>query len=495
MASKWLCGKLLGATALTLTMAGAANADDIADLKAQVQAMSHRLAAMEAQNADLLRKSRSTHTTIAEKAVARAVPPPAETPPSLRKDQNGNILGVLNNPVMLYSDQRTSVHLYGLLEGTIGAATNQNALNQTAVGFQTVWFSGNRWGIDADHALDGGVPGLKLISKLESEFELPSGAFDTPGVIFNRDAWIGFYADDLGKLTFGRQNTLTRDFTQTWGDAYGTPNVTLKEGGYTNVNNFKQFIFYSADPGGTRSDSSIVWKKQLGEHWVVGAMYGFGFQGVGGSAANIGGGLPGDFLGGSSEAVSVAYNGLGIGPGKLSVNINYDRGNPHSMVTNTSLVDQAVLVGGDYVVGIWKLNGGYVHYTGQQGLNNSLGLRVDNSWTVSGSVLMAPRTELALGYVNMSGRNAAFSLGGVTLNPFLADATLATATASGSKRTVFGSIMYHADRQTDFYVAADYMKVGGGWVVGDAQGNDNLYGVGRPANSELEVVTGVRFKF
>ena len=119
-----------------------------------------------------------------------------------------------------------------------------------------------------------------------------------------------FYADDLGKLTFGRQNTLTRDFTQTWGDAYGTPYVTLKEGGYTNVNNFKQFIFYSADPGGTRSDSSIVWKKQFGEHWVVGAMYGFGFQGVGGSAANIGGGLPGDFLGGSSEAVSVAYNGL-----------------------------------------------------------------------------------------------------------------------------------------------------------------------------------------
>ena len=97
MASKWLCGQLLGATALTLTMGGAANADDIADLKAQVQAMSHRLAAMEAQNADLRRKSRSTHTTIAEKAVARAVPPPVETPPSLRKDQNGNILGVLNS--------------------------------------------------------------------------------------------------------------------------------------------------------------------------------------------------------------------------------------------------------------------------------------------------------------------------------------------------------------------------------------------------------------
>ena len=55
--------------------------------------------------------------------------------------------------------------------------------------------------------------------------------------------------------------------------------------------------------------------------------------------------------------------------------------------------------------------------------------------------------------------------------------------------------MYHADKQTDFYVAADYMNVTGGWSVGDAQGNVNGIGAGNPYKDELEIATGVRFKF
>ena len=86
-----------------------------------------------------------------------------------------------------------------------------------------------------------------MISRRETEFELPTGDMDTADVFFNRDAWMGFCSDDLGKPTFGRQNTLTRDFTQTWGDAYGTADVGLKEGGCSNVNNFKQFIYRQLD--------------------------------------------------------------------------------------------------------------------------------------------------------------------------------------------------------------------------------------------------------
>ena len=137
---------------------------------------------------------------------------------------------------------------------------------------QVAWFSGNRLGFDADHALaigdQIGLPGLKVISKLETEFELPTGDMDTSDVFFNRDAWMGFYSDDLGKITIGRQNTLTRDFTANWGDPYGGADVGLKEGGYSNVNNFKQFIFYSGGANGTRLNSAIEWKKKFGEHIV-----------------------------------------------------------------------------------------------------------------------------------------------------------------------------------------------------------------------------------
>ena len=481
MKTKSLTTMLMAATAFTMVAAGAARADATEDsLQAQINLLNGRLLH--------LQSLQTTPPTIAP-----------GTPAPLKKDQNGAILKFLNNPVMTYDDQTTSVHLYGLIEATLSDANHQNGKGAVAVGFQTAWFSGNRWGIDADHVLAFGpaigLPGLKIIAKLEDEFELPTGEFDTGNTIFNRDAWVGFYAPALGKITFGRQNTLTRDFTQTWGDAYGTQDVGLKEGGFTNVNNFKQIIFYSGDDEGTRNNSSVVWKQKYGPHIVVGAAYGFSAGGAGGGSGTesggvaAGGGVPGEPHLGANEAVSLAYNEMSVGPGVLQVDVNYNRADSHG------LLDQAELIGGDYVVGIYKINAGYIHYTGEQGPHNSAGTRTDNSWTISGSVTPIDKTEIALGYVRLAGQHVGLNGGGNVLNPFLGNATGVTKTVNGGKGTVFGSVMYHADKQTDFYVAADYMNVTGGWSVGDAQGNVNGIGAGNPYKDELEIATGVRFKF
>ena len=506
---------LLGASLIGLMAAVPAHADETSDLRAQIDALSRRLAAMESREKAAAAAKPPKPTAAPVVAAAPAAPSPEVitlnqrvtkletaaatpsaiapgTPAGLTTNQNGNMLGFLNNPVMLYDDHNTSVHLYGLLEATLSDATNQNAKGSSSTGFQTAWFSGNRWGIDADHLLDFGdsigLPGLKIISKLESEFELPTGAMDTPNVLFNRDAWLGVYSPDLGKLTVGRQNTLTRDFTANWGDAYGSAQVGLQEGGFTNVNNFKQFIFYSGDNTSTRNNSAVNWKKQIGEHWVVGAGYGFNQSGTGGSSAAAGGGAPGQFAVGASEAVSVAYNKLEIGSGALNFNVNFNHANLNG------LNHQDILVGGNYVIGPFRVNAGFVHFTAEQGVNNAAGTRTDDSWTVSGSVLVTPKTELDLGYVEMSGRHAGFGGSGNTLNPFQ-DTSAVTKTANGSKGTIFGSAIFHADKQTDFYIASDYMKVQGGWSVGDAQGNAAGFGAGRPHSDELEVATGVRFKF
>ena len=84
--------------------------------------------------------------------------------------------------------------------------------------FGTPWFSGSRWGITGRHSIFDDRAGV--IFKLESEFDYQTGEEDTPGVLFNRDAWIGFQSEELGKITFGRQNALARDFTGIYGDPY-----------------------------------------------------------------------------------------------------------------------------------------------------------------------------------------------------------------------------------------------------------------------------------
>ena len=461
-------------------------AGEIDDLKAEIAAQKAAEAAQQAR-LDALEQRLNAVTAAAAK------PAPA-TSPAMATDQNGGKIDPNANGVSLYSNSNTSLHIYGLVEATGSHANHQTAGGGSVTGAQVSWFSGNRLGFDADHALavgqQIGLPDLKVIAKLETEFELPTGDMDTGNVFFNRDAWMGFYAKDLGKITLGRQNTLTRDFTQNWGDAYGTPDVTLKEGGYSNVNNFKQFIFYSGGANGTRLNSAIEWKKKFGDHILAGLGFAFGSQGAGGSGdVGNGGSVPGDFKKGQTQEASIALNSVEVGPGLLSANLSYDRANVND------LIHQSELIGGNYRVGMFRVNGGYVHYTAEQGLGNSAGTRTDNSWTVSMSLLPTPENEFALGFNEMKGKNAGFSGGGTILNPFGSTAGVSATAANGSKKAIFGSYMYHVDRQLDVYLAADHFKVDGDWVIGDAQGNGNHFGAGNAYNAETEVAVGARYKF
>ena len=124
------------------------------------------------------------------------------------------------------------VALYGLLDVTLSTANNIDAVGHRRTNFQKPWFSGPRWGVVGSRALPDGAP--NLIFKLEGEYLLDTGEEDTPGVLFNRDAWVGFQGETMGKLTFGRQNTLARDFSHIYGDPYtASGQVTLDEGGWT----------------------------------------------------------------------------------------------------------------------------------------------------------------------------------------------------------------------------------------------------------------------
>jgi predicted porin len=531
------------AVVASMSAMSAAKADELGDLKAQLL---KRVNDLEAELAQLRAQvNKANAAPAAPPTATMAAPAPVVAlPESLASDQQGRPYSDMNpDGISVFDNHKTRMSVYGIVEATLSRVSEQavspipfgsgknpqstpagstpSGTYATTFGFQTAWFSGNRLGFDFQHDLGdfAGMHGLKAMVKLENEFELPSGSFDTSNTIFNRDAWLGFYSPELGKITFGRQNTLTRDFTQSWGDPYGTAAVTLKEGGWTNVNNFKQLIFYSGSGDSTRMDSAVVWKKAFGDNWIVGLAHSFGFQGAGGSGGlgpgelygsitpgysggGQGGPVPGDSRNGATNEASVAYNGLRLADGVVA-NGNYS----FNTVNVDDLNQTSHQVGGNIIFNnMVRVNGGYVHYTAEQGLSNSAGTRTDKAYTLSSSLLVN-RTDYTLGYQSIKVDHAGFiggGTGGINMLPFIATApnlsmlnAIASNVASGNKNTLYGSVVYHWDRQTDFYVAGDSCKVSGKVSFPDAANNGtNLSGdPTKGVSAETEIATGVRLKF
>jgi len=290
---------------------------------------------------------------------------------------------------------------------------------------------------------------------------------DTPNVLFNRDAWIGFEGKKFGKLTFGRQNTVSRDFSQNWGDPYGSAGVRFDEGGWTNTNNFKQLIFYAGSVTGTRMDYGIVYKNLLFDHLMVGLGYQFG-------------------------EVAGAFNRNTTASGALGWNSPYF--NVSGFFTHANLneaQENGFGVGGNVILtSLVRLNAGYFNYWSTQGTESPTGAwslpdRQDHAWTVSAKVAPTSNVDFELGFVQFRSINAAFSSKGFTLRPFQDDPTGAKTVGTGTKLTVYGSIFYHLSRRAEVYLAADRMWLLDGYKLAVTNGFSN----------QTEVATGMRFRF
>jgi len=351
--------------------------------------------------------------------------------------------------------QASNVTLYGLIDTTISTVNNTNAAGARTTGFQVPWFSGSRWGLTGKEDLGGGT---SATFRLESEFETPTGNMDTPGVLFNRDAWVGLSSEALGKLTFGRQNAIARDISAIYGDPYTSEKVGLDEGGYTNVNNFKQLIFYAGSATGTRLNNGVVWKKMWDGRFLTALGYQFGE-------------VPGQFSQGSTESLALGYNGDSF----------HLAGFAQQAKVN-GFTDRSYSIGGNVIIDIFRINAGYFHYTGEQPA--AIGNRSDNAYTVSLKIAPQGAFDYEIGYQIMKANNAAFDANGNTLNAY-ASVLGATASGSGRKSTLYGSVFYHVSKRTEFYVAADYMKLKDQYIVGSTNGH----------NSQTEFAIGMRTRF
>ena len=419
-------------------------ADVTDDLKAEIAAQRAQLDAQRARLEALEKKLDATaaaqQVATQQAAAAQATPSPLAT----------------NGRGLTLSRGTSNITLYGLIDATISSVDHANAASDRKTSYQTSWFSGDRWGILGSHDLKTG--GLKAIFKLESEFEVATGNMDSPGVLFNRDAWVGFESDAMGKLTFGRQNAVARDFATNYLDPYGRAITTTAEGGGTNTNNFKQLIYYAASATGTRYDRGVVWKKNFGKEFVVGLGYQFG-------------GIAGDSSNNSTTTAAFGYNG-----GVINVAGFYNRYNVNGLTHN------GWSLGGNVPLGPVRLNAGYFDYTAKQG--GGFTDRKDKAYTLSASFAPTGPLDYQLGYQVIKAKNAGLSSAGFVINPY-ADASGIHAIGTGDKKVLYGSVFYHFDEQTEVYFAADYMKLTDGYKLGVTNGSDK----------QTEVAVGMRYSF
>lgn len=420
-----------------------AMADDLSDLKAEIAAQKQAAAQEKARLDALEKKLASVQAQSSAGTVSASAP-------------------VAGGDGFTYKTANQQVTLYGQIEVTTSSANNKDAAGNTKVGFQTPWFSGSRWGIIGSRDLN--VGDLKAIYKLESEFVPATGEEDTAGVLFNRDAYAGLQSEGLGKLTFGRQNALGRDFSAIYGDPYGAVKVSTEEGGYANTNNFKQLVYYGGGADGTRYNSGVVWKKAFSSGIVAGLGYSFG----GGPSAPAGAGTAANPAEGTTFSAGLGYNAGAVNVSSFYTQARVD-----------GLTDSSYSFGGNYSTGAWRLNAGYYHYTADQG---ALGTRTDNAYTISAKYAPTTLMDYEVGYQVMKADNAARSATGVVPNAFASIAGLTTL-GSGNRTTVYSSYIYHFDKSTDGYIAADYLTL------------DSGYGAINGYSNQTEVAVGLRIKF
>lgn len=352
-----------------------------------------------------------------------------------------------------YKNGANTVKLYGLLEADLIHKTNTNSSGQSLTTLSTPWFSGSRWGISGSRGL--GDSDLKAIFKLESEYNVATGAEDTAGVLFNRDSWLGVESKTLGKLTVGRQNTVARDFAGIYGDAYGKMKVGLDEGGFQNTNNFKNLVYYAGGATGTRYDRGVVWKKQI-DNFVVGL--GAQFVEKAGSTNDT-----------KTQSAALAYNGNGFTLAGFTTTAS---------VSNVS--HKSSSFGGSVKLNdLIRLNAGVFSYSSDQ--KTGMTKREDKASTISALFTPKGKTDYALGYVTMNAKNAALDSNGYVYNAY-ADNSGSTSKvlADGKRNTVYASAMYHMDKVTDFYVVMDKLTLADGWGDKGANGktSQTAYGVG-----------------
>ncbi len=471
--------------AALLSMTASAHADtaspEVLDLLAKQQLQIQQL---QSQVQELLRSRQEPAPTTAGAPASAMGMASAQEPAKAKKALDPEFVKQIEFPekFRIIDNGDTTLGLYGTIEVTLNhnstggpyaSSPTGGANDRSWIGIDKPWLSASKWGINGSHVLDSDTNTVLLL-RLEGEYESPTGNMDTPGVLFNRDSWVGIQSPTIGKITVGRQNTLARDVNAIWAQPNDTARANLSEIGWFDNDVIVAPKTYFESATGSRTDASAEWKKQWGDNWITYAAYQFvGLRNDGGTDV-----VHNDDHS-TETAVGLAYN---------SSSDLWHASGSYTQAKINGLEKKVYAFGGNVIPVPWlRVNGGVIRAQIEQ--PTSLGARTDTIYALSMQLNPGMKFEYVLGYNYSKTRNAAQDGSnpdgsGSTLAPF--DATdAATFAADGSLGTIYALGLYRWDKVTTFYVATDYSAQKRGYVQKTFQGH----------TSATQLGLGVRYKF
>ncbi|WP_211453119.1 porin [Collimonas antrihumi] len=334
---------------------------------------------------------------------------------------------------------QSSVTVYGLVDTGVEYVNNANANKDGVVRLSSGAMNTSRIGFRGTEDLGGG---LKAVFQLEDGFKTDTGEFDSPGLLFGRQANVGLEGS-FGRIVAGRSYSTTYDFILPF-DPMGY------SGQYSWVT--------SAGATGGRKDGMLTnlpnMLKYTGKFgsFKLGATYGFG-----------------EVAGSTGDTAKYAL-GAGYENGPFRVAATFDRVNGTAAVAGGAY-DKATsihLAGGYQISSTLDLSLGYRNYK-KTLASNAADLRSDFFWG-GASYKVTPVVTLigAVYYQNI--KNVA---SGKDADPIM--------------YSVRGK--YALSKRTDLYLSAAYAKAKNQQLVGVSR-DDVAYGT-----SQTGVIGGIQHRF
>jgi predicted porin len=340
------------------------------------------------------------------------------------------IAGVVAGLSSVAAQAQSSVTLYGLVDVGFEHLTNANASGQAQNALLSGKWLPSRWGLKGTEDLGGG---MKALFQLENGFNANDGSFMSPGVEFNRAAWVGLSSNVAGTLTLGRQYSVQFDKTlfydPTLFGAYSILSLNMIPVQTQRVNN------------------SVKYKSNEYAGFSAEAMYGFGQQ------------LPGNASAGRYIGAGLEYLQGGFG-----ASATYERTNGSvATVDQSGLVDQRWSVAARYNFGPVMVSGGMARITG------------DLHLTPAGSVYWAATKWDATSALSLIGEVGHYRFQQAPGRPTFAEAT----------------VQYRLSVRSILYANVGYFNNSGGSDFGI----NNYATTGQPGKSQVGMSVGIQHRF